>query len=69
MKKYILVDEQIPGRSFGGGIAFDSLAEVKEILVELAEQNLDEDYDFDNYPIRKLLDITGYTIEEIEVKN
>lgn len=68
MIKYILVDQQIPGRCFGGGVSFNSLAEVKDILEDLANTDSEEEDDFSGYPIRELLEITGYEIEEIKVK-
>jgi hypothetical protein len=61
---YRLKDNQIQGRYFGGGVSFNSLAEVKDVLEDLANADSEENYDFSGYPIRELLEITDYEIEE-----
>jgi hypothetical protein len=61
---YILKDNQIPGRFYGGNkpVYFDDLEEVKEVLRDLIEMDMDEDEATEGLALWALLDIADYDL-------
>ncbi|MBA7556505.1 hypothetical protein ES705_49215 [subsurface metagenome] len=66
MVKYKLKDNQIAGRYYGVDVVFDSLEEVRDTLTEALENNSDDDEDFTKLPLREILEMMDYEIEEIK---
>lgn len=65
---YILKDNQISGRYFGGyePVIFETLEEVEESLRELIEMDMEEGETTEGLSLWELLDITDYELERVK---